>query len=331
MNIQYGGDRRRQRDLAGRRRTAWASIPISSSPSGAPRRVRPRRSAAAASCAWSASSSRSSTARSSASGVGCPSASAAGSAASAPRTRGARRPPGAVGELPDVVGAHPPGGRGRRWYRCRRMFAGIFDGPEVIIVLVVVLVLFGGSQIPKLARNLGQAQKEFKKGLDQGAKDDEEHPDRREVSVGDQIVDSLNEPATPTWPARSQRPCGRGAPVRGGEISWSGRSAHDECETAPLQDPAPLTLGSAAPHAVVDAVLEGVLEAVRADRAGGADAPGTVHADAVAGEEHRRRVAPAVARWPSSSSRCRRRAWVYVLSIHAGSARHRKPSVVHLN
>ena len=53
------------------------------------------------------------------------------------------------------------------------MFAGIFDGPEVIVVLVVVLVLFGGSQIPKLARNLGQAQKEFKKGLEQGAKDDE--------------------------------------------------------------------------------------------------------------------------------------------------------------
>ncbi|MGD9701801.1 MAG: twin-arginine translocase TatA/TatE family subunit [Acidimicrobiia bacterium] len=54
------------------------------------------------------------------------------------------------------------------------MFAGIFDGPEVIVVLVVVLVLFGGSQIPKLARNLGQAQKEFKKGLDQGSKDDED-------------------------------------------------------------------------------------------------------------------------------------------------------------
>ena len=39
------------------------------------------------------------------------------------------------------------------------------------MVLVVVLVLFGGSQIPKLARNLGQAQKEFKKGLDEGKKD----------------------------------------------------------------------------------------------------------------------------------------------------------------
>jgi sec-independent protein translocase protein TatA len=52
------------------------------------------------------------------------------------------------------------------------MFAGFFDGPEVIVVLVVILVLFGGSQIPKLARNLGQAQKEFKKGLNEGAKDD---------------------------------------------------------------------------------------------------------------------------------------------------------------
>ena len=53
------------------------------------------------------------------------------------------------------------------------MFAGFFDGPEVIVVLVVVLVLFGGSRIPKLARNLGQAHKEFKKGLSEGAKDDE--------------------------------------------------------------------------------------------------------------------------------------------------------------
>jgi sec-independent protein translocase protein TatA len=38
-------------------------------------------------------------------------------------------------------------------------------GPELIIILVVVLVLFGGSQLPKLAKNLGKAQKEFKDGL----------------------------------------------------------------------------------------------------------------------------------------------------------------------
>lgn len=45
-------------------------------------------------------------------------------------------------------------------------------GPEWIVVLVVVLVLFGGSQLPKLARSLGSAQREFKKGLDEGAAGD---------------------------------------------------------------------------------------------------------------------------------------------------------------
>lgn len=42
------------------------------------------------------------------------------------------------------------------------------DGPELIVVVVVLLVLFGGSQLPKLARGLGQAQKEFKQGLAEG-------------------------------------------------------------------------------------------------------------------------------------------------------------------
>jgi len=45
-------------------------------------------------------------------------------------------------------------------------------GPDILIVLVVILVLFGGSQLPKLARGLGSAQREFKKGLEDGAADD---------------------------------------------------------------------------------------------------------------------------------------------------------------
>jgi sec-independent protein translocase protein TatA len=40
--------------------------------------------------------------------------------------------------------------------------------PEAIIALVIILVLFGGSQLPKLAKNLGKAQKEFKDGLAEG-------------------------------------------------------------------------------------------------------------------------------------------------------------------
>ncbi len=42
---------------------------------------------------------------------------------------------------------------------------------ELVIILVIVLVLFGGSQLPKLARNLGKAQKEFKDGLSEGEKE----------------------------------------------------------------------------------------------------------------------------------------------------------------
>lgn len=39
-------------------------------------------------------------------------------------------------------------------------------GPELLIMLLVVLLLFGGTQLPKLARSLGQAKKEFKAGID---------------------------------------------------------------------------------------------------------------------------------------------------------------------
>jgi sec-independent protein translocase protein TatA len=39
-------------------------------------------------------------------------------------------------------------------------------GAEWLIVGGVILLLFGGSQIPKLARSLGQASKEFKDGQD---------------------------------------------------------------------------------------------------------------------------------------------------------------------
>jgi sec-independent protein translocase protein TatA len=42
---------------------------------------------------------------------------------------------------------------------------------EMGLIIVVILVLFGGSQLPKLAKNLGKAQQEFKSGLAEGQKD----------------------------------------------------------------------------------------------------------------------------------------------------------------
>ena len=46
--------------------------------------------------------------------------------------------------------------------------------PELLIVLAVVLLLFGSTRLPKLARSLGQASKEFKKGIDEGHQEDAE-------------------------------------------------------------------------------------------------------------------------------------------------------------
>ncbi|MEC7915780.1 MAG: twin-arginine translocase TatA/TatE family subunit [Actinomycetota bacterium] len=47
-------------------------------------------------------------------------------------------------------------------------------GSELIIILIIVLVLFGGAKLPKLARSLGQAQKEFKDGMNDGSDSTEE-------------------------------------------------------------------------------------------------------------------------------------------------------------
>jgi sec-independent protein translocase protein TatA len=46
-------------------------------------------------------------------------------------------------------------------------------GPEVLIVLVVVLLLFGAAKLPQLARSLGASAKEFRKGVEEGAEDTE--------------------------------------------------------------------------------------------------------------------------------------------------------------
>jgi len=40
--------------------------------------------------------------------------------------------------------------------------------PELIIILVIVLLLFGATKIPQIARSLGMSVKEFKKGMKDG-------------------------------------------------------------------------------------------------------------------------------------------------------------------
>lgn len=43
---------------------------------------------------------------------------------------------------------------------------GILGGQEILIILAIVLVLFGGRKIPELMRGIGRGVKEFKDGVD---------------------------------------------------------------------------------------------------------------------------------------------------------------------
>ena len=49
--------------------------------------------------------------------------------------------------------------------------------PELLIIALIVLLLFGAQRLPKLGRSLGQGISSFKRGLnDDGSLDDEERP-----------------------------------------------------------------------------------------------------------------------------------------------------------
>ena len=84
--------------------------------------------------------------------------------------------------------------------------------PELLIILVVVLVLFGGAKLPKLARSLGQAQKEFRSGQDEPA------PERADVV-----------PPPTALPPVPPRPDGRAADG----VGPVDRSEHTRPETPP--------------------------------------------------------------------------------------------------
>ena len=49
-----------------------------------------------------------------------------------------------------------------------------FGGPEIILIVIALLLLFGGKKIPELMRGLGKGISEFKKGKNEIEKDTKE-------------------------------------------------------------------------------------------------------------------------------------------------------------
>ena len=72
--------------------------------------------------------------------------------------------------------------------------------PELLIVLVVILVVFGGAKIPQLARSLGQAHTEFKKGAAHGL-------------AGEPAPDAAAAPAAPPAPSAPAQPASAWPPA----------------------------------------------------------------------------------------------------------------------
>jgi sec-independent protein translocase protein TatA len=67
---------------------------------------------------------------------------------------------------------------------------------ELIIILVILLLLFGSSRLPQLARGMGKSINEFKKGISEGGAAEADHvevADARREQLRDADRDRLRE------------------------------------------------------------------------------------------------------------------------------------------
>src|SRR5438046_1033477 len=84
-------------------------------------------------------------------------------------------------------------------------------GPDLIVILLIVLVLFGAKKLPELARGMGQAVKEFQKAKDEFS--DELHnagkttPSKPEARQAEATVPRLdNAPTARAVPPQPETP-----------------------------------------------------------------------------------------------------------------------------
>jgi sec-independent protein translocase protein TatA len=53
----------------------------------------------------------------------------------------------------------------------------MIGAPEIIFIVLIVLLLFGGKKIPELMKGLGKGVKSFKEGMNEVTKEDTNKPD----------------------------------------------------------------------------------------------------------------------------------------------------------
>ncbi len=83
------------------------------------------------------------------------------------------------------------------------MIANLMGGDGLIVIVVALVVLVGGSQLPKIARNIGLAGKEFRKAQ---AEAEDEQAQKAAAGAGPSVPPPVALPATPPAGAASSTP-----------------------------------------------------------------------------------------------------------------------------
>jgi sec-independent protein translocase protein TatA len=52
------------------------------------------------------------------------------------------------------------------------LFFPAIGGPELLLIVLVIFLLFGATRLPQLAKALGQSKKAFREGIDEGERED---------------------------------------------------------------------------------------------------------------------------------------------------------------
>ncbi|MEI6464750.1 MAG: twin-arginine translocase TatA/TatE family subunit [Verrucomicrobiota bacterium] len=126
---------------------------------------------------------------------------------------------------------------------------GFIDGvgaPEMVLIFVIILVLFGGQKLPEFARGLGKTLREFKKaasGVEEEFKRALEEDERKHA------VQSLPEPTTPSSTTPTNDPAGPGGSPEAGhdphhdyydhDHSYGTEGVEKNAATADATSPAP--------------------------------------------------------------------------------------------
>ena len=106
------------------------------------------------------------------------------------------------------------------------LFPGIPGGPELLVILLIAVLLFGANKIPKLARSSGEAIGEFQKGREEVEQELEEIRQKKERDRTEAEQARLDAEENATEPATDEG----SSPIEGVEETDETRETEVEAE-----------------------------------------------------------------------------------------------------